>query len=172
MNKLIEIQNMGFRVSWKLIEIGLCGYSYIAQQLSKDDVYEYCNERLLQEDEETDNCIKLICQVDNDGFTKTLHDLARNENSNVQLQLRKWRAFLLAETLESVGEDYFQGLLELTEFWASVDFPSDSPHLYQTESTQEYYTQAMYDTLAEKNQLWVKDEIELIISQEKTVIQT
>lgn len=167
MNKIIKMEDIGFHISWKLIEIGLYGYSCMNQQLTKEEVCQYFDERLLQEDEETDNIVKLVLeQDDDDNFKKMLQYLATTEKSDINIQFRKWRIFLLIDILENISKDYVQGLLSLTEFWSSMNFPDDSPHVYQTNSTQKYYTQYMYDFLVEKNRQWVKNEKEFINSTE------
>ena len=68
MNKLIILENIGFKISWKLISIGLFGDVEIPISLTHDDVLDYLNGLLTDINEQTDNIIALICEKDN--YTK------------------------------------------------------------------------------------------------------
>lgn len=64
MNKLLLLRNMGFKITWKLIGIGLHGDNEIPVSINHDDVLEYLYEILSESGEQTENAIDLICEKD------------------------------------------------------------------------------------------------------------
>ena len=119
MNKLQEMYyNIGFKITWKLICIGLFGKSYISPQVSRNDVFVFLDHLLTIGHTQSENIIQVICEQDNpDRIDSLIQLLSNQEHSDEQTQLRKWRAFLLSKTLSTLPSDSFQGLLILTEFW-------------------------------------------------------
>lgn len=59
----------------------------------------------------------------------------------------------------------------LTELWLELGYTSDSPHIIQGKNNSispvEYYTDANYNYLYEKNKCWLKDEINFLIQNQK-----
>ena len=81
MNKLIILENIGFKISWKLISIGLFGDVEIPISLTHDDVLDYLNGLLTDINEQTDNIIALICEKDNyTKFNILLQELASKDS--------------------------------------------------------------------------------------------
>ena len=72
MNKLEYINKMDFKVTWKLIEIGLNGLEEIQPILTWDEVFEYLDNTLINETKETNNTIMIICQKNNYVETKKI----------------------------------------------------------------------------------------------------
>lgn len=160
---------MGLKITWRVIAIGLFGDSYILPQLTKDDVFEYLDSLLTVETTETDKIINLICERDNSVKTDELiYCFAETENADLDLQLRKWRAYLLKKILDRSKEDFMQGLLDLTEFWVSVGMPKDSPHEYPNRNhvVSNYFSEETFVRLRSKNESWLSQEIQNINSLE------
>lgn len=171
MNKLNFLKNMGFKISWKLINIGLFGDDEIPASLTYDDVLEYLDSLLTDINEQTDNIIALICEKnDSPKFDKFLRKLANEDDSNTEIQKRKWRACLLKILIDNISEDCLQGLLELIEFWISMGSPDDCPQTfpcsYNSELAQDYFTQPSYNTNLDKNRVWLNEEIATIVKLE------
>ena len=65
--------------------------------------------------------------------------------------------------LKKKNTKYIEGLIELTELWDKLGFPSDMPHIVQgrnnTISPSEYYSQENYDKLYDINCDWFKTEL-------------
>ena len=103
MNVLYDIKNMGFKITWKLISIGLTGFDKKERLLSYDDLLNYLID-ILDKDQEktnnTNNIIKLICEID-DGIVvdNLINDLSIDDNSIESIQCRKWKAYLLKNIL-------------------------------------------------------------------------
>lgn len=168
MNKLESLKNMGFKISWKLIGIGIYGYDEIPILLTRDDILDYLNSMLTSINEQTDSIISLVCE-ENDPveFDRILRKLVNDDSSNTTIQKRKWRAYLLRDLLDHISKDSLQGLLELMEFWISMgttdNCPQTFPESNNSESIQEYFTKSSYDFLVDRNNAWLNEEILSII---------
>lgn len=177
MNKLNELIELQFEINWTLIKIGYYGHDHIPPQISKQTVYDYGYQQL---DIATNDYILLAQLVgdhdDDDIFTETISKLAKNDSSSnhLQLQLRKWRAYLVKTAIRNLPEDYFEGLLQLTELWVSLGLPDDCPHIIQgrnnTFTPEDYYTKVMYDLVLTTNINWLNEEILLIQSAERCTL--
>lgn len=170
MNNLYIINSMGFKISWKLISIGLYGNDEIPVSLTYDDVLKYLDSLLTDIDEQTDNIIALVCEKeDSTKFDKLLKDLANNDKSNIVIEKRKWRACLLKKLIDNINEDCLQGLLELMDFWVSMGKPDNCPQTFPStdnKSVQDYFTQASYEFNLNKNLEWLNEEIQIIVKLE------
>jgi len=171
MNKLFELSNMGFKISWKLISVGLFGYDEIPVLLNKEEIFEYLNHLLTDIDEQTDDIIALICEKDDcTRFDRFIKEFANKDYSNIDVQKRKWRAYLLKNLIGNINRDYVQGLLELMEFWSSTLNSNDCPLIFpqnnDKESARNYFTQESYELSLNRNKEWLKQEILNIIKLE------
>ena len=173
MNKLFISENMGFKISWKTITIGLFGDGEIPQVLTCDDVTEYLESLLINIHEQTDAVVTLLCEKDDhDNLKKLLRKLAKADLSNEALQKRKWRACLLKILIDHISNDCLQGLLELMEFWISMGRPDDCPQTFPSsgskKSVQDYFSQASFKLNLAKNKDWLEREIQSIVKTEST----
>ncbi len=172
MNKLETLKNMGFKISWKLINIGLHGLEKIPTILTYDELLDYFNNQLTNINKETEDIITLVCTSENIlKFNKLLEEFANRDESNVIIQIRKWRVYLLKNIIDNISKDYLQGLLELMEFWISMGRTEKCPHIFPDEMQKEnYFTPNMYELLLKRNSIWLAEEIADIIKCElKTV---
>lgn len=168
MNKLCVLKNLGFKISWNLIVIGLYGNGEIPPSITHLDVVDYLDGLLTDIDEQTDNIIALICEKEDcTKFDRLLKELASKDDSNIAIQKRKWRACLLKNLIDNINEDSLQGLLELMEFWVSMGKPDNCPQTFPNsdnkKSIQEYFTQASYEFNLNKNREWLNEEIQSIV---------
>lgn len=172
MNKLCVLKKMGFKISWNLIVIGLYGHDEIPPLITRLDIVNYLDSMLTDVDEQTDNMIALICEKDdNTKFDKLLEEFASRDNSNIDIQKRKWRAYLLKNLIDNISEDSLQGLLELMDFWVSMGIQPNCPQAFPNsnnkKSIQEYFTQASYEFYLNKNREWLDEEIQNVIKLER-----
>lgn len=166
---------MGFKISWKLISIGLFGYDEIPILLNHNDVIEYLDNSLTSIDDETDNTIALFIERDNlEKFNAILWDFANKDDSDIVLQKRKWRVFVLKNTIDNISKDSLQGMLELMEFWILFGLTDDCPQAFpnkdSTESIQSYFSEDSYRFNLKRNIEWIKKEILSIIKSENSMI--
>lgn len=172
MNKLYVLKSMGFKISWNLITIGLFGDDEIPASITHSDVAEYLDSLLTGVDEQTDNIVSLVCEEDSSvKFDSILRKLASEDESDIAIQKRKWRACLLKILIDNISKDCLQGLLELMEFWVSMGNPADCPQAFPNggnkELAQDYFTQASYEFNVNKNREWLNEEVLSIIKNEK-----
>lgn len=163
MNKLILIKNMGLKITWKLIGIGLFGCGEIPIVLSRGDVLEYLYSSLEENEDTIGDIVDLLCEEnDNIAFDKKIIKLA-SDSSNIDLQKRKWKICLLRILIDNLSEDYMQGILEMMEFWVSMGISDDCPLTFpaenNAESVQNYFTQSSYEILIERNREWIGREV-------------
>lgn len=171
MNKINKIIQMGLKITWRVLAIGLFGESYIAPQISRDDVFEYLDSLLTVETLETNKIIELICERDNSTKSdKMVCCYAEMENTDLETQLRKWRVYLLQQILDNANRDFMQVLLDLTEFWVSVGMPDDSPHEYPNKNnvSKDYFTEKTFIRVKAKSENWVLNEMQKINSLENS----
>ncbi|HAN20473.1 MAG TPA: hypothetical protein DCP51_02160 [Clostridiales bacterium] len=172
LNNIIQkLQAIGFKINWTLLKIGYEGQDFLPKLISSNAISQYteCLVETMESDYEL--IVQLISPEDEMEFCEILEKLARDENVEQSIQQRKLRVYVVLEALETLPNDYFNGLLELTDTWVSLGLPDDCPHVVQgrnnTYTPQEYYTQDVFNSLLEKNKQWVRDEIEYIKSLEK-----
>lgn len=168
MNKLYILKNLGFKISWKLMAIGLYGYEEITPLITRLDVVDYLEGLLNESDEHKDKIVALICEKEDDlEFDKLMKEFANEDDLNIVIQKRKWRVYLLKKLLDDINEDSLQGLLELMEFWISMGNLENCPQTFpirdNKKSIQEYFTQESYERNLNKNQEWLNEEIQSII---------
>lgn len=171
MNKIKELEKMKFKITWALIQIGYLG-NQIAQQIDEKDISEYCYSLLESEKENPDEVTQLIGEKDDRyEFERILDKLVKNENSDEELQFRKWRVYLVKQMIYNLGEDYIENLLNITEFWIDLGQPEDSPHIFQSVNNKitpkEYYTEDTYKIIIKRHMEWIEKEIEMIHQLEK-----
>lgn len=162
---------MGFKVTWKLIYIGLYGLYEIPVLLTREEVFDYLDGLLTNMNSQTDDVVSLICERDDSiGFDKLFEKMVKNDKSDILLQVRKWRAYLLKILIDNIGQDCLQGLLNLMEFWMSMGKPEDCPHIFpdneRDDKGRDYFTPSTFNFLVKKNRDWLHQEIAEIIKLE------
>lgn len=162
---------MGFSIPWKLIAVGLFGKDEIPPSITQSDTVEFLKDSLTDNDDQTENIIKLICAEDDPSeFDGILKALAEEDITDLVIQKRKWRACLLAIIIENTSKDPLQGMLELTEFWVAMGMPSDCPQAFPNsgdqKAIQHFFTKASYESSVNENRAWLSKEILSIINSE------
>ena len=170
MDTIRKLKDMGFKITWNLIEIGLYGKDEIPVLLWKEDVLDYLDYLLSNINNENDIAIELLCNIDEpDRFKNIIKKLVTNEKSDVTIQKRKWRAYMVKSLIDNKNSDFLEGLIDLEIFWINImNWPDDCPlsFLANRKDVQDYYCQSLYDICVEKNRIWLKKEISTIIDME------
>ena len=170
MNILTLFKDMGFKIPWKLVSIGLYGHDEIPVSLTYDDVFEYLYSLLNYVDEHTNDAVALFCQKDDLlKFDILLKELAHKDGSDVSIQKRKWIVALLKKTLDNISSDCLQGMLELMDFWITMlDTPDYCPQAFPTNyaDVQAYFTETSYHYVLDKNVEWLNNETLKILKLE------
>ena len=167
MIKISELEKLGLKITWKLLYLGYSGYSDFGKQISASDVIAFAIDQLV-----SDSCNNDICELassyesEDEDILRILHQLAMNEKSNNEFELRKLKAAIVSNALKTKDPNCIDGLMELTDLWIELGYPSDSPHVIQGRennmSPQDYYTEENYEKLYNKNISWLKTELEYL----------
>jgi hypothetical protein len=168
---ITQFKNYNFTITWKLLYLGFKGSAEFGSQLSTNDILNYAIEKL------EDNCDdKLICDLaiereDNTaGIVCILKKLADREDTDMTVELRKWRVLTVANELKTKNDNFIDGLVSLTDLWITLNYPEDTPHIFQGRNNsitpEEYYTEENYCMLYEKHIKWLNAEIKFIKSKQ------
>lgn len=162
---------MGFKVSWKLIALGLFGSDKIPIQLTYTDLFDYLDRRLSDDDEWVNESISLICEKGNESAVrKLIQKFADNDCCDIEIQERKWRAFILRNVLDGLNTDCLQGLLQLMDFWISMGMSKKCPQAFpgtnEGLSVQDYFTESTYNQQIDNNKKWLEQERAFIMAEE------
>lgn len=170
-NCLKNIENMGFKVTWKLITVGLSFNNDFQLFLSYDEIFDYFNYCLGRKEEHIDKIVSILCEKgDTQVVARLLADFSENDRACEFIQIRKWKAYTLKTILEKKYCDYLQGILELLEFWSIYDYPQKCPINFPTNRDKEYFTETKYEELIKQSSKWLKDEIQNITHLECNII--
>ena len=70
MNKLDALEKLGFKISWKLVCLGLFGDAEIPPVLTRGEVIAYLTDSLIDVGGQIDDIVRLICEENEDLLTK------------------------------------------------------------------------------------------------------
>ena len=111
----------------------------------------------------SEEVIAILGADDDAEIDRALRAIAGREVTDRDTEARKWRAALLARKLDELPASPLYALLQLTEFWASFDYPTASPHVVQgrgdDRNAAEYYTAANYQSVLAAHQRWLAVEV-------------
>ena len=144
----------------------------IIENNSINEIIEYAKEQLEKGDDRIEICeLAGSSDYDLEDVMDTLYELAKEEKNPDDLEDRKLRAARVNKFLKDKNTNCIDGLMGLTELWLELGCTADSPHIIQGKdnsiSPVEYYTDANYNYLYEKNKHWLKDEVYFLIHNEK-----
>lgn len=168
MIKIADIKELKLNITWRMLYRAI-----LEKYISIREIVEYAMEQL----EKGDNRIE-ICELagsndnDLDDVLNILYELADEEKSQDDFENRKLRAVRVNNFLKHKSTNCIDGLMGLTELWLELGYTDDTPHIIQGKdnniSPVEYYTDANYNYLYEKNKRWLRDEVNfLLIHQEE-----
>lgn len=153
-----------FQVSWTTLLAGWRGLGQLGRLVTTPDIAQFALEQL----ESTPGGNPALAELATASEAETgqvdryLVQLASAAKKDYQTEVRKWTIILLEKQLEELPNDPLYGLLQLTEFWAALDFPDYSPHEVQGKgnglSPSEYYSQENYAKAVEEHKRWIEQE--------------
>ena len=167
MIKIADIKELKLNITWRMLYRGL-----LEKQIPISEIVEYAMEQLEKGDDRIEIC-ELAGSSDNDleDIMNILYELADEEKSQDDLEDRKLRATRVNNFLKDKYSNCIDGLMGLTELWLELGYTADSPHIIQGKdnsiSPVEYYTDANYNYLYEKNKYWLEDEVHYLIQNQK-----
>jgi hypothetical protein len=144
--------------------MGWDGKVKLKRQLAGQDIIDFAMNKMEDGNESID--VVLLAgshATDAEEISELLKRLSSGEEVDADHEFRKWRAIYVTKNLPDIQSEYIQGLIELSDIWALLDFPDDSPHVFQGRNNlitpNEYYTKENYIKLLEKHQEWLEKEI-------------
>ena len=164
MIKLDDIKKVRFKITWKLIDIGFKGSKIFGDELSARDIINYALMQL-ETGNEDEVLNELACEHDTnfENIDNLVKKLANEENTNYDIEYRKWIVLYVEKNLPTEEVDYINGLIVLGDIWAALDFPKDSPHIFQGKDNdiapKQYYTKDNYKELLHRHKEWLKKEV-------------
>lgn len=167
MIKIADIKELKLNITWRMLYRGL-----LEKQIPISEIVEYAMEQLEKGDDRIEIC-ELAGSSDDDleDIMNILYELADEEKSQDDLEDRKLRATRVNNFLKDKYSNCIDGLMGLTELWLELGYTTDSPHIIQGKdnsiSPVEYYTDANYNYLYEKNKYWLEDEVHYLIQNQK-----
>lgn len=169
MIKIADIKELKLNITWRMLYRGLS-----EKQISIREIVEYAMERLEKGDDRIEICeLAGSREHDLEDVMNTLYELANEEKSQDDLEDRKLMAVRVNKFLKDKNSNCIDGLMGLTELWLELGYTVDSPHIIQGAnnciSPEEYYTDANYNYLYEKNKCWLKDEVHFLIQNQKCI---
>lgn len=167
MIKIADIKELKLSITWRMLYRGI-----LKKQIPISEVIEYAMEQLEKGDDRIE-----ICELagsgcnDLDDVINILYELADEEKSQDDFEDRKLRAVRVNNFLKNKNTNCIDGLMGLTELWLELGYTDDSPHIIQGKDNNispiEYYTDANYKFLYEKNKCWLRDEVDFLQTHQK-----
>lgn len=155
-------------INWSTILTGWYGPGNYDRQISIRDIAYYAQKVIEANPEQPNNVLRLAGAQDDETemVESSLRQLAAREETDQNIELRKWRLYLLKELESSLSDDPIYGLIALTEFWEKFGYPEDSPHIVQgrgnDQDPSQYYTEQSFHHLRTQHREWMKKEEEFL----------
>jgi Uncharacterized protein conserved in bacteria (DUF2247) len=157
-------RSKGIPITWDTLRIGFEGPRSFPPQVETQELNAFADVRLAGGAEATPEVtdLSILSPGDRQAAIDDLRQLAKHDSDGVDVEHRKWRLFLVDTLIESLPHDPIQGLREMTEFWALLEFPADGPHVVQGRgnsiSPPDYYTRDMFETMRKRHLAWLERE--------------
>lgn len=166
MIKLIEFKKIGFKITWKLLNIGFKNEEKFSNMLSANEIINYAIS-LLDSNNNEDLLDLASSRPDEiESINMILTKLAEKEKSDYSIEYRKWQLLYVIRNMPKKDEEFIAGLCQLGDIWAYLDFPNESPHIFQGRNNNiipnEYYTSDNFLTLYNKHIDWIEKETKQI----------
>lgn len=167
MIKIADIKELKLNITWRMLYRAI-----LEKQISISEIVEYAMGQLEKGDDRIEIC-ELVGSNDNDldDVLNILYELADEEKSQDDFEDRKLRAVRVNNFLKDKNTNCIDGLMGLTELWLELGYTDDTPHIIQGKdnniSPVEYYTDANYNYLYEKNKRWLSDEVNFLVIHQK-----
>lgn len=165
MIKLDDFKKNNILINWKLINIGCLGSETFFKELDYEEITNYAISIF---DEKNKNILRILSynKDEYEEMGEFIKELAIQENSDEKIAYKKWELIYIIKNLPPKRIDYIQGIIELEDIWAKIDFPKDSPLILQglnnDISPEEFYTENNYLILYNLHMDWIKEKIDFL----------
>lgn len=165
---LFERFTVDFRPNWTTILEGWRRSREQSPVITAEEITRFAEERLsaVNDVSELDLVVGLLSldlhSADGANIEKHLSQLSELTGGDSAREIRKWRVILLEDVLKNLPSDPLYALIELTDFWASFDYPEDSPHEVQGRGNNitpsAYYQPETLERLIRQHRTWIQEE--------------
>ncbi|MEE1994825.1 DUF2247 family protein [Pseudomonas syringae] len=153
---------------WAVLLQGVCGVPSLLGRLPTSCVEDFAIAEL-EKVAGNNPLLDVIVSLANDSdlplseLCPQLKKMSDFQNAEMQRAKRIWRAVALEELLENLDSDPLYGLIKLSDFWSSWDWPVDAPLSMipgaMTLPQHQYHSESNYDHVVHEHEKWVKDEL-------------
>ena len=165
LNILRQLQNVGFRVTWRIVYIGLYGTDRFEPRLAVEDFFDFLKENINETDVLFEDFVLLLSsEGDEHELKKTLFMLTEKEKSTYELDIRKLRCLELINIFARKNEEYLP--TSIYDFWLSYNSLS-SDEISETTALHLFINDQ--DKLCSDSMQWLENEIKNIISAENAL---
>ncbi|SHN27074.1 hypothetical protein SAMN05216593_12067 [Pseudomonas asturiensis] len=153
---------------WAVLLQGVCGIPSLLERLPTSCVENFANAEL-EKVAGNNPLLDVIVSLANDRdlpvseLCPQLQKMSEFQNADMQRARRIWRAVALEELLTNLDSDPLYGLIKLSEFWSSWEWPADAPLSMipgaVTLPQHQYHSASNYDHVIHEHEQWLKDEL-------------
>ena len=164
MFKIYDFEKLNLAVTWKLIRLGFKNEMYFKDMLDVNDIINYSISIFLENEDILIREIACEYPDNTEEIVNKINELAQKENSEEQVELRKWIVLYVIKNLPNISDNYFYGLNELKEICGYLSFRGFLPNdLYPNESkigVENYYVESNYINMINHYNMWIGKELE------------
>lgn len=168
MNFLEKFIENDLSINWTTIFMGWNGVGNLDKQLTSKEIIDYALTQVTEDMDYQSSIFELASKYkdETEQISLLLRELSNEKNNDEEIEIRKWRLLRLIEFLEQLKGNYFENLLNLTEFWLDWDLPVDGPHIIQGRlnniTPYEYYTKENYEFILNRHREWINKELDIL----------
>ncbi|MEW5547106.1 DUF2247 family protein [Pseudomonas soli] len=153
---------------WGVILQGVLGVPGLIGSLLALYVEKFANkelERIAEDSPAYDLIVSLACdsELPASELCAQLEKICTLRKSDMLRSRKVWRAVALEELLLNIDSDPVYGLIKLSEFWSSWEWPADAPlsMVSGMEALPEdaYHSSSNYEYVVDEHERWVKDQL-------------
>lgn len=166
MIKLKDFEEIGLKITWKLLFLGYRGHPIFSNKLEINEIFNYALD-VYSVNSDNDLILNLITETDNENkISLILKELSEKENTSYEIEVRKLRLIYVKNRIKIKNDNYIDGLCELSDMWIELNYPEDSPFVFQGRNNditpKDYYTYENYNKIFMDHQIWFDKELKFI----------
>lgn len=153
---------------WAVVLQGVSGIPGHSDRLPPSCVENFANaelEKVAGDDPLLDVIVGLADDSDLSAseLCPQLQKMCESKSLDIQRAKRIWRAVALEDVLTNLDSDPLYGLIKLSGFWASWEWPADAPPSMLSGAKplpeHDYHSASNYDHVIREHAQWLKDEL-------------
>ena len=167
MIKINEIENLGLKITWKLLYLGFSKNNSFDRQIYLNDIIKYAINQV-ELGEKNDLIYQLMCVYDYEELLALdiLYKLGETENSCYNIEIRKIKVLIAYKCTLVMNNNYIDGLNELYDLYFKLGEPENMPMVIQGVNNfitpKEYFKEQTYEMLYNKIRNWIERELKFL----------